>query len=310
MQEFNPEERQDNQKPKESFFASLNPFSYVIIVLAIVFFLYQFIGGALAIISGVDVEGNNVRIARVILAFGQYMFILAPAIFFARLQTNDLKQTFRLFVPPPHLVLLSILGIILLQPFLQGYMILQDYLLNHIPFMQDSMKYVKDIFDMLEKASLKIVSAHSPFEFGVIVFVICVTPAICEEILFRGFVLKNLQKVSKPGIAVFMSGFLFAVYHFQPFNLIPLIILGTFLGFIVYYSNSIFTGMLCHFLNNFTATFLLYKYGKEDLETPHLTNSQTNDIIIASIASFALFMLLMFLFYKWRVKVNPETGNE
>jgi membrane protease YdiL (CAAX protease family) len=306
LQEFNPEDRQDPQIPEKSFIKSLNPFAYVIIVLGIIFFLYQFIGGALALLAGVDIEGKNVKMARVVLAFGQYMFILAPAIFFARLQSHDIKKTFRLNAPHPYLIFLSILGIILIQPFLQGYMVVQDYVLNNLPFLRETFKQVKDLFDTLESAGLKIVSAHSVFEFIVVVFVICITPAICEEILFRGFVLKNMQRISRPGIAIFMSGFLFAVYHFQPFNIIPLIILGCFLGYAVYCSNSIYTGMICHFLNNFFATFFLYKYGKEEVQPPHLTNSESTDVLIAAAVSFVIFLGVMYIIYRLRVRVQPE----
>ena len=172
MQEFNPEENIDPQKPGQSIIKSVHPFAYVLIVLGIIFFLYQFIGGALALLAGVDIEGNNVKVARIILAFGQYMFILAPTIFFARLRTADIKNTFRLHAPPPHLIFLAILGIILIQPFLQGYMAGQEYVLSHLPFMKDTLKQVKDIFDTLESAGMKIVSAHSDIEFAVVVFVI------------------------------------------------------------------------------------------------------------------------------------------
>jgi len=306
LQQFNPEELHDPQKPGTSLTKSVHPFAYVIIVLGIIFFLYQFIGGALALLAGVDLENNNVKLARVILAFGQYMFILAPTIFFTRLRTSNIKRTFRLNAPAPHLIFLSILGIILIQPFLQGYMVGQDYLLNHLPFMKESLKHIKDIFDTLESAGLKIVSAHSDFEFAVVVFVICITPAICEEVLFRGFVLSNLKLISRPSVAIFLSGFLFAVYHFQPFNIVPLIALGCFLGFVVYCSNSIYTGMICHFLNNFFATFFLYRYGKEEIETPHLTSSESTDAIIMAAVSLGIFLLVMYIIYRLRTKPKVE----
>ena len=302
MQDFNPGEQQDPQKPGTSFIKGVHPFAYVIIVLGIIFFLYQFIGGALALLAGVDLENNNVKLARIVLTFGQYMFILAPTIFFARLRTADLKKTLRLNAPAPHLIFLSILGIILIQPFLQGYMVGQDYVLNHLPFMKESLKHVKDIFDTLESAGLKIVSAHSDFEFAVVVFVICITPAICEEMLFRGFVLSNLNLISRPSVAIFLSGFLFAVYHFQPFNIVPLIVLGCFLGFVVYCSNSIYAGMICHFLNNFFATFFLYRYGREEIDTPHLTSSESADALIMASVSLVIFLLLMYIIYRLRAK--------
>jgi len=288
--------------PAASFIKNLPPFVYILIVLGVIFFLYQVIGAGLTIAAGGVEFDKNIQVTRIVLSFSQFMFILGPTIFFTRLQTPELKNTFRLNFPSPLLLFLAVLGIIFIQPLLQGYMVIQEYILNHIPFIQDVLKQIKSLFDLVEEATIKIVKAYSPVEFIVVVFVIGVTPAICEEILFRGFVLKNLEKVSRPAIAIFLTGFLFAIYHFQPFNIIPLIALGSFLTFIVYYSNSIYLGIICHFLNNFFASYFLYKYGKQDMETPKLSDSEILDAVIMITVSLVLFTSVMFLFYKLRFK--------
>ncbi len=311
MQEFNPEEKRDPQEPAGGFLRSLNPFAYVIIVLVVVFMLYQLIGGLLALAAGdLDLENPNVKITRIILSFGQFMFILAPTIFFARLQTSDLKSLFRLNAPKLSLVFLAVLGIVFIQPFLQGYMYMQEQLFNSIPFINDTLKPVKEIFDSLERSTLKIVSAYSLMEFLVVVFVICITPAICEEVLFRGFTLGNFNKVARPMAAIFLSGFLFAFYHFQPLNIVPLVILGWYLGFIVYYANSIWVGIICHFLNNFFAAYFLYAYGRQDFETPNLTGDELTSTIAAGAASALLFVSILILYYRMRaVAVSGGTRH-
>lgn len=311
MQDFNTNQDRDPQKPAGSFLKGLNPFAYVIIVLAIIFFLYQFLGGVLAIAAGdLNADNPNVKLTRIILSFGQFMFILAPTIFFARLETHDLKKMFRLNAPKFSHVLLAILGIVMIQPFLQGYMYLQESAINSIPFLHDSLLPVKELFDTLEKSTMKIVQAYSTIEFIVVVFVICVTPAICEEALFRGFALSNLRKVSKPAVTIFLSGFLFALYHFQPLNLIPLIVLGWYLGFIVYYSNSIWVGVAAHFLNNFFAAYFLYAFGKEEFETPHLAGDELTDSIVAAAFSIVMFASIILLYYRLRVKDDPVVIQE
>lgn len=311
MQEFNPEE-QNRPDPPSSFLKGLNPFAYVIVVLAVIFFLYQFIGGALALAAGdISMDNPDVKTTRLILAFGQFMFILAPAIFFARFQTHDLKSIFRLNSPKPVLLLLAVLGIVTIQPFLQGYMYFQESLLNSIPYVNDALKPLKEIFETFEKSTMKIVKAHNWFEFSVVVFVICITPAICEEALFRGFALSNISKVAKPLKAILITGFLFAMYHFQPFNFIPLLILGAYLGFIVYYSNSIYTGIIAHFLNNFFASYYMFVYGKTDFETPKLTGDEITNTIAAVVLSVVLFSSIILLYYRLRVKpAEVPASNE
>ncbi len=308
LQEFNPEENNDNRQPAGSFLKGLSPFAYVILVLAIIFFLYQFIGGALALAAGdMSLDNPNVKITRIILSFGQFMFILAPAVFFARLQTHDLKSTFRLNKPKPVLLLLAVLGIVMIQPFLQGYMYFQEQLINSIPFISDGVKPLREIFDTFEQSTMKIVQAHNWFEFSVVVFVICITPAICEEALFRGFAMSNLKQVYRPFMAIFITGFLFALYHFQPFNIVPLLILGFYLGFIVYFSNSLYVGILAHFLNNFFASYYMFVYGKTDFETPKLAGDELTDTIIAVILSLLVFTSTLILYYRLRVKPAAVT---
>jgi uncharacterized protein len=305
MQEFNPEEKHDQLAPPGGIFRNLNPFVYVLVVLAIIFFLYQFLGGLMALAAGdLDSENPDIKITRIILAFGQFMFILAPTIFFTRLQTYDLRSALRLNAPKAGLVVLAVLGIIMIQPFLQGYMYLQDSIINGIPFIRDLIQPVKEIFDTLEKSTLKIVQSHSTFEFIIVVLVICVTPAICEEVLFRGFTLTNIRKVYKPAAAILLSGILFAFYHFQPFNLIPLIILGSYLGFIVYYANSIWVGVIAHFLNNFFASFFMYVYGTHDFETPRLSGNELTDSLTAGALSVVIFISIIILYYRMRVHKN------
>ncbi len=309
MQEFNPQDSNDSQKPANSFLTGLNPFAYVIVVLAIIFFLYQFVGGLLALSAGdLNTDNPNVKITRVILSFGQFMFILAPTLLFARLQTFDLKSVFRLNKPKQLLILLAVLGIVMIQPFLQGYMYFQEHAINSIPFIRDSLKPLQDIYDSFETGTMKIVKAHSISEFVVVIFVVCITPAICEEALFRGFALSNLTKVAKPAAAIFISGFLFAIYHFQPFNIIPLMILGCYLGFIVYYSNSLYVGILCHFLNNFFATYYLYVYGKPEFEAPHLAGDEFTNTIVAVVFSILMFSSVIILYYRLRVKTNQDNN--
>lgn len=310
MQEFNPEESNGSAPPPGSIFKQLNPVAFVIVVLAVIFFLYQFVGGLLAFAAGdITMDNPDVKITRVILSFGQFMFILAPAVFFARFRTHDLKSMFKLNTPKPSLLLLAVLGIVMIQPFLQGYMYFQEQLINSIPFLNDSLKPVKDLFDTFETSTMKIVKAHNWFEFSVVVFVICITPAICEEALFRGLALSNVSKVYRPAKAIFFTGFLFALYHFQPFNIIPLIILGCFLGFIVYYSNSLYVGVLCHFLNNFFASYYMFVYGKPEFETPRLAGDELTDTIVAVVLSLLIFTSIVILYYRLRVKQPEDTLN-
>src|SRR5439155_7328731 len=73
-----------------------------------------------------------------------------------------------------------------------------------------------------------------------VLVVFAVIPAVCEEILFRGFLQTGLIRLfeSAPkGIAV--TGFIFAAFHLNPWIFPGVLVLGAFLGFLVYSTGSL-----------------------------------------------------------------------
>lgn len=293
-------------------FKNLNPVFYVFMGLVLVFFLYQIIGGLIQYIAvGEDFSSTTgkLTITRIIISFAQFMFILFPAILLAYLQGDKVKETFRLKAPKIPVFLLSIVGVLAVQPFLQLFLYYQNKIIFSLPFGQDALRSMKELFDMLEASTLRLVTAYSMTEFIAIVIVIAVTPAICEEFLFRGFVLSNFEKVTKRTAAIFFSGLLFALFHFHPFNLIPLAVLGIYLSFTVYHSGSIFTAIVCHFINNFISAFAVYMYGKEEFISKEIPPGEIMQVVILGIVSLFVFIGIIFLIKKNSVSKNLQELN-
>lgn len=91
--------------------------------------------------------------------------------------------------------------------------------------------------------------AKSSAEYLVLLFVIAGSAGICEEILFRGFILRAYEKLGMwPGIIV--TALLFSILHLNIQNILAPFFLGIILGFVVYKTNSIFAGIIGHFINN------------------------------------------------------------
>lgn len=91
--------------------------------------------------------------------------------------------------------------------------------------------------------------ATDPAEYIVLLFVIAGSAGICEEILFRGFMLRAYERFGMwPGIMI--TALLFSILHLNIQNLLAPFFLGIVLGFVVYKTNSIFAGILGHFINN------------------------------------------------------------
>lgn len=304
---------EENTNTHTAPFKNVNPVVYVFMGLALVFFLYQIVGGLIQYAAvGEDFSSTTGKLilTRVIISFAQFMFVLFPAVMLAYLQGDKVKDTFRLKAPKISVFFLSIVGVLVVQPFLQLFMYYQNKIIFSLPFGQDVLNSMKDLFDLLEASTLKLVTAYSVPEFLAIVLVIAVTPAICEEILFRGFVLSNLEKVTKRIVAIVLSGLVFALFHFHPFNLIPLAILGIYLSFIVYHSGSIYTAIVCHFINNFISALAVFMYGKEEFISKEIPADEILSVVIMGITSMIVFIGIIFLIKKNSVeKKSLEFNN-
>lgn len=275
-----------------------------------VFFLYQVVGGAIAYMLGagdISRDSGDINMIRLVLSFGQFMFILVPSVVLVLLRGDGIRDTFRLNPAPLRLMLLSVAGVILVQPLLQALVYFQNELIFSVPG-GEFMKTVKELFDSLEETTLSLVKAASAWEFIIVLFVIAVTPAISEEFLFRGLVFRNFGKIARPSVAVFLAGLIFALFHFHPFNLIPLILLGVFLTFAVQVSDSIYPAIACHFLNNFISAAFVYIYGAESLSSPDLTNIEKLEFAGAGLASLIAFIIILKMMsrYSVRKEVNSD----
>jgi len=94
---------------------------------------------------------------------------------------------------------------------------------------------------------------------GAIIFV-SVSPALFEELAFRGFVYNNIKVLSGESAAIWGSTFLFAIVHFSLLSLIWIIPFGLLLAHYRKKHSTLFYGILGHFTHN-TTTLLIEYYG-------------------------------------------------
>lgn len=87
------------------------------------------------------------------------------------------------------------------------------------------------------------------------VLTIALLPAIFEELFFRGAILSVLSNKKKAS-SIFISAALFALVHGSLYMIPSSFFAGIVLGITVYLTESIYTAMLVHFINNFMAYFL------------------------------------------------------
>jgi membrane protease YdiL (CAAX protease family) len=86
-----------------------------------------------------------------------------------------------------------------------------------------------------------------------VVFFTAITPALFEEIGFRGYLLNALLKITDGPQAIYISAFLFAILHLSFLSLFWLIPFAIFIGYLRLKENTLWYGIFFHFAFNLTA---------------------------------------------------------
>ncbi len=137
--------------------------------------------------------------------------------------------------------------------------------------------------------------AETPLQYVRLMLIISVLAGVCEEVFFRGFVLRGYERMG-PRKAIFISALLFAVFHYNIYNLFGAMVLGLVFGALVWITDSLYAGIIGHMVNNGFAVTLGYMfnllgdmYPGEELE---MAEAALGDSLLASLLFFGVLALL------------------
>lgn len=197
----------------------------------------------------------------------EFFLILVPPILFLRIFKFDIKKVLRLNNPGITNLLL-IFGIILFSLPVIGVLNLLNFWI------------IKMIFGKFEVFQAPVSTGSWGLLIGV--FVIGVSAGICEELLFRGFIQRGFERFGAVK-SIFITAFLFGLMHMDFQRFLGTFVLGALLGFLVYKSNSLISGMFAHFVNNSIAVCITYASLKanellQNSKMEGLGNVQSGDV--------------------------------
>ncbi len=307
----------NNSENPSDIVPTISPTKAAILGLIVVFIVFQLGVGILAVaIFGFDINNANMNLLRLLTIGTQILFILFPAILFSKLVYEDVTTIIRLKMPKMKEVGLLSIGMIVLIPLLQEYLNIQNYIIVKLAESNMFVKGLKDFLDTLDKyveqSYTQILTGNNILEMILIVITVAITPAICEELFFRGFVQKSFEFKLKPFWAIFLTALFFGIYHFNPYGLLPLIVIGMYLGFAVYLTDSIIVSMALHFLNNFISIMAFFIYGDDELMQSNFVDIERIDThIISFILLLALFIgFVIFVKRNYYKITNNEVQND
>ena len=135
------------------------------------------------------------------------------------------------------------------------------------------------------------------------ILVIAVVPAIGEELLFRGYLQQKLGNwLRNPHTAILITAFLFSAIHFHFQGMIPRFVLGVLLGYLFYWSNSLWLPILAHFANNAQVVIFSYPLFKIDSGAYSVFPESSVDPMIALFSLASVGLLLYILHQNIRIK--------
>jgi len=117
--------------------------------------------------------------------------------------------------------------------------------------------------EMAEEMAKLFVEPSSTAGWAWVLFVMAVSPGICEEAMFRGFVFSGLRRGLSPVLLVLVTALMFGAFHMSIYRLFGTTMLGLVMGLLVYRSGSIWTSALFHALNNGLALLFGERIGEQ-----------------------------------------------
>lgn len=140
-----------------------------------------------------------------------------------------------------------------------------------------------------DAVSTPIPDVNNVFSLIVSLIVLCIVPAITEELLFRGVLLYSWRSLGRKR-CVMLVAMLFSLLHFSLPSLPALFVIGLILGFAAFDSRSIVPSVIIHFTNNFIS--LAFSMLGTDAST-----SQGASAYIVPIMAALFFVIGIVLFF-------------
>lgn len=222
-----------------------------------------------------------------VMALGTLLIVKLSAIKGQRTEFLRLKVTGNVWT----VTLLSILLVVLAYP----TVIFLGWLNSFIPAPDWMMEAQQSMADLITK----FLKTENALLLGL--FHIGIIPSVCEEIMFRGYVMRSLEKSKGVIFAIFVSGIIFGVFHMQITNILPLAALGILFAYVTYISDSIIPAMFAHFANN-GGQIIMSSFYPEILDETVTPDTEMPFLLIF----ISMILTSGLLFFMYKMKTQPE----
>ena len=166
-------------------------------------------------------------------------------------------------------------------------------------------KWMKGLEEDAAKQIQFMLKEHTVSELLLNLVFIAVFAGVGEELFFRGILQRLMIRAFKsPWAGIIITPAIFSGFHFQFFGFFPRLALGILLGAVYWYSGSLWTAILAHFLYDALIIVLVY-FNPEMIREPNKPMMDPANLIVAAVISLAAT-----LFIVWQMKKHSRTSYQ
>jgi CAAX amino terminal protease family. len=246
---------------------------------------------------GIDEGLQDPGALRLLQAISTVCSFLLPAIALAWLCSESLLKYLSLEKSPSVKVcLLTLAGLLLLGPTINMMTLLNKQLV--LPsFLEPIEMWMRSKEAEMEKFINLLIQDNSTGALISNLVVIALLAAVTEEILFRGAIQRIIEKwTNNHHVVIWLAAIVFSAVHMQFYGFIPRMMLGAYLGYLLYWSKSMWLPIFAHFVNNAIAVVATRNLNPEDSYNEFITGDIKSEHLlgyaIAAVLTFGLFCLL------------------
>lgn len=176
--------------------------------------------------------------------FAKLIFVFTPSLFFMYFlkyssANSNLKEFHKLNIKDYFFVITSII-------FLTFSVNLFDEIINLIL----PQKSIDLLYKFSNNSQMSEIISFNNSNFVYVIFFVCLTPAIFEELLFRGYLQYSIATKFSKFQSIIITSLIFALLHMDIISFFSIFLLSCVIGFYKEKTNSLFYPILIHFMNN------------------------------------------------------------
>lgn len=202
------------------------------------------------------VKSDNANLFRMLQFISTFFFMAVPALLFSLITKKRRSEYLGFDLAPSGKQAFLIVGIVFCALFVSAALAEMNEL---IPLSKDFTTYFKSLEDEYNKQVIALTNMKTITDYLIALLILAFLPALFEEMFFRGCMQQVMIGIFRSAFAgIIITSILFSAIHLSFYGFLPRMFLGIMLGYIFYYSKSVWLNISAHFLNNAFAVTQMY----------------------------------------------------